>query len=290
MRTTHPVLLLLLVCLPPASTLAQTSSPSTPSPTSDPQAVALLQRALNVLTAGASISDVTLTGSAHSIAGSDDETGTATLKATSLGDSLVDLNLSSGTHIEIRNHSGIPLANSLPPGVSLPSELEPIGAWSGSDGVLHGMAAHNVLTDATWFFPALTLERLTSSSSFLLSYVGQETHNGQAVIHLSAWLGVSPEASSQPQFAVLAQRLSELEIFLDPSTSLPVALAFNSHPEDNFFRDIAIEVQFSDYQAVSGVQVPMHVQKYVNNGLSLELQLGGATLNTGLSGSNFTIQ
>src|SRR6266851_2796473 len=79
-----------------------------------------LRQALAALNANTPTSDVTLSGSAHYIAGSDDETGTATLKAIA-GASRIDLNLSSGPRTEIQGSSG---------GC-------PAGTWSGPDGVAH---------------------------------------------------------------------------------------------------------------------------------------------------------
>jgi hypothetical protein len=103
-------LLILLSCLAPLaySVSAQQAATTIPPTTSDPQAVALVQRSLTALTGGAPVTDVTLTGTARRIAGSDDETGTATLTATAAGDSKLSLNFPSGPRTEIRNHSAIP--------------------------------------------------------------------------------------------------------------------------------------------------------------------------------------
>ncbi len=60
-----------------------------------------LQSALAALSPNIAISDVSLTGSIRRIAGSDDESGSATLKALSSGDARCDLSLSSGTVSEI---------------------------------------------------------------------------------------------------------------------------------------------------------------------------------------------
>src|SRR6266481_8234655 len=69
------------------------------------QASVFLQSALAALAGANPVTDVTLSGTAHYIAGSDDETGTATLKAIA-GASRIDLNLSSGPRSEIYNSSG----------------------------------------------------------------------------------------------------------------------------------------------------------------------------------------
>ncbi len=268
------------------------TSTSTPPATSDPQAVALVQKALITLTSGASITDVTLTGSARRIAGSDDETGTATLTATSAGDSKVALSFPSGNRAEIRNHSAVPLPGALPLGVpaNVASQPQPAGAWSGPDGALHPIVGHNLMTDATWFFPALTLANLASSPNYILSYVGPETLNGQAVVHVSAAQQFAA-AQSPPGLPVnLPQHLSQLDLYLDPSSLLPVALVFNAHPDGNALVDIPVRLQFSNYRSTGGVLVPLHVQKFLNNGLVLDLQFANATLNSGLSTSAFALQ
>lgn len=85
------------------------------------------------------------------------------------------------------------------------------------------------------------------------------------------------------------QRLSRMDIWLDPSSLLPTAVAFNTHPDNNAFIDISNEIRFSDYQAFSGVAVPLHIQKFLNNSLALDLQLSNPSLNSGLSSSVFQI-
>jgi hypothetical protein len=85
----------LLVCsLLAVPLLAQTT-------TSTPQPITVLQNALKALVGSTAINDVTLTGTAERIAGSDDETGTVTYRAVT-GCNRLDLNLSQGTRNGIR--------------------------------------------------------------------------------------------------------------------------------------------------------------------------------------------
>src|SRR5947208_13683894 len=99
-RTFFTISIGVLVCF--SFTISLSGQPATGTL---PRGVAYLQRALSQLVGNASISDVTLTGSVRRIAGSDDETGTATLKALSSGAARCDLSLSSGTLSEIYNSS-----------------------------------------------------------------------------------------------------------------------------------------------------------------------------------------
>src|ERR1700674_951624 len=137
--------------------------------TSSPQALQLLQRSLSALAGGQTLSDVTLSGTAHRIAGSDDDSGTAVLKALASGASRMDLTLSSGQRSEIRTFSA----------------ATPAGAWSGPDGISHEMAFHNLLAGSSWFFPTFPVAKGLSPTGHVAAYVGRETHDGLAVEHLS---------------------------------------------------------------------------------------------------------
>lgn len=247
------------------STIAQTPTTSA----SSTQGLATLQAALIALVGRSTVSDVTLTGTAERIAGSDYQSGSATFKALANGSSRLDLSLSSGPLSEIRAFTSS--------GTS--------GSWSGPDGVAHAMACHNVVTDSG-LFPIFTLGMIASGSNWTVTLVGQETRNGQSVIHLSA-------SQQFPQFtgddATLMQHLSQMDIFLDPATSLPVSVDFNIHPDKNALLDIPVEIRFSGYRSTGSVQLPFHVQKFINNSLSLDLQFQSAAINSGLTDSSFSL-
>lgn len=263
MRAFAPALLALL--LSPLA-VAQ-SGPAPASATSDPQAIALANKALLALTGTTQIADATVTGTATRTAGSDVETGTATLKALGTGESRLDLNLPNGTRSEVRN-----LTNGHG------------GSWAGSDGVAHAMANHNCLTDAAWFFPAFSVLSQASSPNVLVAYIGQETRSGVAVQHLHFMTQV-------PSFADpsgLVQRLGAEDIYLDASSSLPVALVFNAHADNDALTNIPVEIDFSNYQAVSGVTVPFRIQEFFNGTLFLDITVQSVTLNSGLTDSVFS--
>jgi len=239
--------------------------------TSDPQALSLLQRSLNVLSGGQSLTDVTLSGTARRIAGSDDDTGTAVFKALASGAGRTDLSLSSGQRSEVCDLSA----------------TTPAGTWSGPDRISHPIAFHNLLSEPAWFFPAFTIARRFSGSGYVATYVGHEMHNDQAVEHISV-----SQTSSNPHApgAATLQHLTQIDYFLDSSTLLPAAISFNIHPDDNALLDIPIEVRFSDYRAVNGAHVPYHIQKYLNNSLLLDFQAQAVTFNTGLTAAQLTVQ
>jgi len=242
---------------------------SAPASTSSTQAATLLTQSTAALTGSVTLSDVTLIGTARRIAGSDDETGTAVLKARSTGASRADLSLPSGKRTEIVDTSVTP----------------PAGTWSAPDGVSHAVAFHNVLPGSAWFFPAFTISLGLSASGYVTTYVGPETHNGQAVQHIS--LHQSAPFPNPPRGATF-EHLTQIDLFLDSTTLLPSAICFNTHPDNNELLDIPIEIRFSDYRPVSAAQVPFHIQRYLNNGLILDFQADSVTFNTSLSSTTFT--
>jgi hypothetical protein len=242
-------------------------SPTTP--TSSPQAATLLAQSAKALTGSTAVNDVTLTGTVEWIAGSDDETGTATFKGINWSYRL-DLSFRNGTRSEIVS----------------PTNGKPSGNWIGPDGSSHAMAKHNLMADPGWF-PNFTLGNLVSSSNSVLTYAGQETRNGSAVIHISAYQQ-SPNISAD--VAARQQHFSQVEIYLDPTTLLPVSYAYNSHPDNNALLDLPTEIRYSNYQNVAGVQIPFHIQKYVNSTLAVDLQLQTASLNNGLTAAQIAAQ
>ncbi|HTC92889.1 MAG TPA: hypothetical protein VK699_05500 [Terriglobales bacterium] len=254
---------------------AQTASTST-NTTSDPQAVTLAAQSVRALTGGTAVSDVTLTGTATQTAGSWNASGAATFKAKGFAESRVDFAASSQSEIHGLDASG-----------------NPAGAWIGSpaktDSTRHTMALHNSFSDAAWFFPALTSLGAASQAGVVAKYIGAETHNGVATQHVRLWHTAS-SYSNLAAIATVIPRLSTVDIYLDATSSLPVALAFNAHSDKDMNTDVPIEVRYSDYQAVNGVRIPFHVQKYLNNGLVMDFTASSATINSGLSDALFSTQ
>jgi hypothetical protein len=242
-----------------------------PVASSSTQATTLLAHSLAALTGQAAVTDVTLSGAARRIAGSDDDTGTAVFKALASGAGRMDLSLSSGQRSEVCDLSA----------------ATPAGAWSGPDRIFHPIVLHNLFSEPTWFFPAFAITHKLSASSYVATYVGHETRKEQAVEHIS----VSQISSAQfTPGSPLLQHLTKVDFFLNSDSLLPVAIAFNIHPDDNALLDIPIEIEFNDYRVVSGAQVPYHIQKYLNNGLVLDFQAQSVTFNTGLTAAHFAAQ
>ena len=253
------LLFLIILILVPAS--AQTTAP-----VRDPQALSLIASALKALTGSTAVTDVTLQATASYVAGSDEETGTATLIARGNQESLVQLNLSGGARQEIRNG--------------------PAGAWSGPDATAHSMANHNCFTDANWFFPTLTLEAIAADPTYAISYLGPDTSKGTPLIHVQvahtvAYLSVIGN--------LITLTLSTMQIYFDPKSSLPLVLDFYAHPDVDAGQNLQVEIQFANYQNLNGVQVPFRIQKYFERSLVLDLTVSSALVNSGVPDSTFIL-
>lgn len=218
----------------------------------DPTTVNLLSRAVGVLASGVPINSVTLTASVTRTVGPDVETGTASLEALGGADSRVSLALTDGQQTEIINQS----------------QARPGGQRTDTDGTIHPTALHNCFSPASWFFPALAFNQAMNNPLATITYVGQETDNGQVVQHIRFWRTVPAQNSTAAALAMI-EKLSTVDVYLDTATASPVALMFNTHPEDNANIEFATKILYSDIQTLNGMRTPVHIQKIVNNTLLL---------------------
>jgi hypothetical protein len=228
----------------------------------------VLSSSLAAQSGSLTIQSVVLTGTAERIAGSDDQTVPARFEATSSGSTRSDLSLSNSTLTEIRQTASS--------GTS--------GVWSNGDGTNHALAGQNLLTDGAWWFPDFVTQRFLADPNSVVTFQGIE--NGLA--HFTA-TQVPP--TGLPQSAVdQISHLSQVDLFLDSTTLLPARLSFCLHPDDNALVDIPITVQYSNYQTTNGATMPMHVQEFVNDTLSLDITVQAAALNVSIPSTDFTWQ
>jgi hypothetical protein len=205
-------------------------------------------------------------------AGSDVETGSATLEALGGVDSRVNLALTNGQQSEITNQS----------------TDSPGCQWSGTDARVHAMPSQNCWVPASWFFPALALAQALNDPSIAITYAGQENRNGRAVqhIHLSR---VFSSSYADAATVALLEHLATADAYLDASNFLPVALQFNIHPDNNAGLDIPVEIQYGNFESIGGVLLPAHIEKLINGSLFLDFNVTGAATNTSPSQADFAV-
>jgi hypothetical protein len=77
--------------------------------------------------------------------------------------------------------------------------------------------------------------------------------------------------------------------FRTSNTFLPAAIMFNAHPDNSASGNLVIEVDFSTYQTLNGIMVPTRIQRSLQGNVLVDITVTGASFNTGLPLSDFTI-
>jgi hypothetical protein len=236
----------------------------------DPAAVAFINQGLALLNGGTALSDVTLQATVTYTSGSDVETGTGTLQALGDENSLVVLNLTNGQAEYILNTAG----------------GWPAGAWLGTDGSVNMYGFQNCWSDGAWFFPGLIFTSLPGNPQVALVNMGQGTWNGSTTDQVQLYQVVTSQGTGM---SALIQGFSVETVYLDPNSSLPLAIDFNLYSDQNSSIELSGEIQFSNYQTVNGMSVPLHVQRLVNGSVILDVTVTSVTVNSGLPASLFNI-
>lgn len=233
----------------------------------DTAAIRLAQLSVQTLLGNQSLTDATVEGTANFTAGSDEETGPFTLQVRGNRESKLVLNLSGGTRQEIRQLQA--------------------GAWVGADGQKHAMALHNCWADAGALLPVFTLSAALANPRTAVIYLGQAAINGIPADHVQISQVVTGQS---PKMTAAIQQLSTMGIYLDAASHVPVALAFSVHPDNNLRVSIPVEIRFSGYQELGGIQVPTRIQKFLQGTLTLDLVVTSLAANTGIPDSDFSTQ
>jgi hypothetical protein len=217
-------------------------------------------QAMAALTGSTQVNSVNESGSIVRTIGGDQESGTVSLQSTGNTASQITISTSAGNRSETRQWD---------------SE-GPSGQWTDLDGQPHQMAQSNCWTDAVWFFPALSLLSDYADPTLVFTDLGQEQHDGHSVEHIQAYRSY---AGLPQQRAEELERLSSVDYYLDSQTALPLAMAFSTHDNRNMNIDVPVEIVFSQYQAVSGIQVPFQVTRVWNGSPLFQISITSAAPN-----------
>jgi len=202
------------------------------------------------------VNNVELDGTLVHTSGSLIENGTIRIQANSIGRMRIDTTYAQGSREEFYS------------GSQEPADC----AWTDQSGQLHPIAVHNCLTGGVSMAPLIIASYYSGTTDFTLSLASDTS--GRAVI--TAY----PTIAASSSVAALVQRSAQAQIVFDPNTYLPLVYRYRLHPDDNAERDIPAEVRFSNYQATGGVQVPRHIQRFVNGTLELDITITNVVLNS----------
>jgi len=240
----------LLFCL----TASYSAHSQTPTPSS------FQTQSRMAVSAGKPFSVVNLTATAEWTAGSLQESGTAQLQAKADGSTNVQLNLGQASRTESQTKT----------------DASRTCAWVDNTGTSHYILGPNCFVAVPWFAPSLFTQSLSVLPPLLLTTDMGDVVKNNAIFHQISYLlnlqGANSSSASQ------ATSLSTVKILYDPQTHLPARLEYLIHPDTNDLQDLEVEVLFSNYQSVSGLMLPFHIEKYVHHTLQLKLDVSNASV------------
>jgi hypothetical protein len=227
---------------------------------SQPSVLTLLNTAFS---GGSPVQQVQLTGNATWYAGGLEDSGSVSLTTSATGSSSMQLILAiNGQRTETNN------------GLGTGTQCQ----WAGNDGISHVVLASNCWKPALWFLPAMSLQSQLLQANLFVSDQGIGTvgASGNTYRHLQGQFSFSGLPSAVANDLTLQ---STADLGLDPTTMLPIVMAYSVRPDDGTPAAIAMEIDYADYRMVNGVQVPFSIQRYVNGSLQLAITVTSAQIN-----------
>jgi hypothetical protein len=252
-----------LVLLPYALAVAfvsnaqQTSPPSQPQPVRDAQAITIVQSAITALggaSAVAVIGDATITGTEQDSSNPDATPATFSWQTSGVEFSSTVQN-SNGTYTEVSGHGA-------------PAQLKN-GAW-----VL--MNPYVSRAELPFHLPILVLYAEIQNANITFQFVGSGTVEGKPAIHVH----VADNSDS------MGQLVTGQEWYFDPVSYLPFRVEYKWPDKRNPNDSSPGALEFSNYKAVSGQNVPYSLTIQVRQ-LILQATVTSAVFNSGLPASTF---
>jgi hypothetical protein len=207
------------------------------------------------------------TGTALRFSGGETTSGSVQVESLGLMRTRIDVDSDNGVRSEMRG------AN---------SNGGDAGAWITSAGS-HPVTFRNLYQETTWFFPALTSLGQITDSSLNFSFVGNETWNGESVLHVRVVRTVRGSTSESPSSTFTT------EYYLDPASRLLLGMGCMLYPDSGANVEILREVHYANYIETGGVMVPTQIDRYLNGTKELSLTLSGVQINPSLPQADFQV-
>jgi hypothetical protein len=209
---------------------------------------------------GKAIDSLQLSGSFTRYAGSDTNTGAITLFAESDGTNKTQIELPQGSLVESQGAAADDRSCE----------------WVGTDTTRHDASGLNCWRALVWFLPQITLHPARLSSILGTSYKGlMSTPNGDAYV-LENQLIVGP-GKTPSNVTARIQKASTTSLQVDPQTLLPRNLQYTLL-SDSGTATISVEVRYTNYQFLSGLTIPRHIERYLNGSLELAIDIDQVTI------------
>jgi hypothetical protein len=212
------------------------------------------------VSAGKPFSVVNLTATAEWTAGFLHESGTAQLQANVDGSANVQLALGKASRNEVQTKA----------------DSSRSCTWTDDPGKSHDILGPNCLIAIPWFSPSLFTQSSAALPALLATIDDGAVEKDKATFHQVSYLLKLTGANTSSTNRMVSQ--STVKVFYDPQTFLPSSLEYSIHPDSNDLQNIPVKVAFSNYQSVSGVMLPFHIERFVNRTLQLKLDVSNASI------------
>jgi hypothetical protein len=135
-------------------------------------------------------------------------------------------------------------------------------------------------------FPLPLLAAAFADPNTALEYIGEETIEGAPTHHIRFW-------NTYGSNHRLREHLSEFtrkDVWLDASTGLPNKLAYERREGHGAVPRIRMEIFYSDWRIVTGVNYPHRIEKTWNGTPWITITVDKVAVQTGLSDTDFPVK
>jgi hypothetical protein len=152
--------------------------------------------------------------------------------------------------------------------------------------VTRKLGAQLAITSQTADFPLPLLAGGLNQPDISLQYVGLESLDGTSAHHIH----LSNTFASRSALQSLS-RFSDQDIWIDAGSGLVRKVSFTMRAAaGQGAPSTLMEIEFSDYRAVNGVQYPFEIKKSMNGTPWTTITIQTVTFNNGLSDADFQVQ
>ncbi len=257
MRVARLVLLFLIFTAIPTALLAQQSAQPIQR---DPQAVALLQRAVAAM-APIPPTDSAASGTITIVAGGETQTGTVRILTRGTDQFAEFMQTDKGSRSWV---------------------VSGLGAREQQGTSTKNLSVEGALSGLAPFYPLPLLAGALANPDSAFALIGQEPLDGTLAYHVRLWNTLASNAEFQNLAA-----FSVKDLWLDAVSGLPRKLACQRRDGGGSAARIALEVSYSDYRNIGGVLYSFHIEKSLNGTPWATITIQSVAFNTGLSDADF---
>ena len=122
-------------------------------------------------------------------------------------------------------------------------------------------------------------------TSWSISYIGLVNHGGQQAYDIR-FQKIFPQSSDPSGFQ---SSVTKADFFIDPNTFSILGVQDRAYPKYGEAGNSPHEMEFSNYQVVSGILVPFNMTDLIAGQQTVTIQLSQFTFNSGLTDADFSL-